>query len=90
MLDAHLRVCIEDFDPLGGDEQVHLGEGLGFSVTTLLQDKKTKTTWCHSVGNQSFDLKVNKAVLRSLVCLNVLVQLKFMHVVGGLQGPALV
>lgn len=43
-VEAHLRVCIEDFDPLGGDEQIHLGEGLRFSVATLLQGKNTKTT----------------------------------------------
>lgn len=35
---AHLRVCIEDLDPLGRDEQIHLSEGLRFSVCTLLQD----------------------------------------------------
>lgn len=39
---AHLRVCIEDLDPLGRDEQIHLSEGLRFSVCTLLQDKKKK------------------------------------------------
>lgn len=40
--DTHLRVCIEDFDPLGRDEQIHLSESLRFSVCTLLRDKKRK------------------------------------------------
>lgn len=37
--EADLRVCVEDFDPLGGDEQIHLREGLCISICTLLQDK---------------------------------------------------
>lgn len=80
LLDAHLRVCIEDFDPLGGDEQINLGEALRFSVGTLLQGKNTKTTWCHSLPNQTSQLEVS-----TVVCLNVSVQLKFMHVVEAVE-----
>lgn len=62
VLDAHLRVCIKDFDPLGGDEQIHLGEGLRFSVGTLLQGKNTKTIWWTSIPNQTLQLKVSVVV----------------------------
>lgn len=31
----YLRVCIEDFDPLRGHEQVHLGGGRGLGVGAL-------------------------------------------------------
>lgn len=87
LLDAHLRVCVEDFDPLGGDEQIHLGEGLRFSVGTLLQDKNTRRTSCHWLPNETLRFKVSMVV--ESVCLIVLVQLKFMHVVVAVQGPAL-
>lgn len=40
---THLWVCVEDFDPLGGDEQIDLGEGLSISVWTLQRDKGQKT-----------------------------------------------
>lgn len=42
--DSHLRVRIEDFDPLGGDEQIHLREGLRFSVGALLQGQNTEAS----------------------------------------------
>lgn len=59
---AHLRVCVEDLDPLGGDEQIHLGEGLSFSVGTLLQDRSTRRTRCRSLCNQTSRLKVSVVV----------------------------
>ncbi len=39
---AHLWVCVEDFDPLGGDEQIDLSEGLSVSICTLQKDKNNK------------------------------------------------
>lgn len=38
---AHLRVCIEDFDSLGRDEQINLSESLCVSICTLLQHNNT-------------------------------------------------
>lgn len=41
---TYLRVCIEDFDPLGGDEQIDLSESLSVSICTLKgTDNNTET-----------------------------------------------
>lgn len=34
---THLCVCVEHFDPLGGDEEVHLCHGLGLTFWSLLR-----------------------------------------------------
>lgn len=45
LADPHLRVCVEDFDPLGGDEEIDLSEGLSVSLRTLWREKgQTKNT----------------------------------------------
>lgn len=48
---AHLRVCIEDFDPLGGDEEINFSQGLCISVSALLQDKNERKREGHYCYN---------------------------------------
>lgn len=56
---AHLRVRVQNFDPLSGDEQIDLSEGLSVSVCTLRQDKtRQKQKQNRRVGKiVSFDLE---------------------------------